>query len=175
MGIPQGKKPAARQCPPCPPPAPALLLEPGAGKSRFCCSFSSEPPIRSLPGDISLERTSSPSSPVPNVKQTGRQCSWKPCQLLGRASAPEERWEWGWGVRARGTFIGAQCHSHGCSGGPAGGWSSPRTSFQGQRCFSFSFRMASSLALVAAAVLRGKPSSSRPLAMLPPGFPELFP
>lgn len=95
----------------------------GAGKSCFCCSFSSEPPIRSLPGDISLERTSSPSppSPVPNVKQTGRQCSWKPPRLPRGASASEGRWEGGWGVRARGTFIGAQSHSHGCSGGPAEG------------------------------------------------------
>lgn len=111
-GIPQGKKPAARP-PPC--------FWSRAGKSRFCCSFSSEPPIRSLPGDISLERTPSPSSPVPNVKQTGRQCSWKPPRLLGGASASEGRWEGDWGVRARGAFIGAQSHSHGCSGGPAEG------------------------------------------------------
>lgn len=145
-----------------PPHHPRTVSGAGAGKSRSCCSFSSEPPIRSLPGDISLERTasSSSSSLVPNVNQTGRQCSWKRGRLMERG-------------------LGTQGHGHfywGAKSAPwrGGGGSFPGLSLQGQRCFSFSFRMASSLALVAAAVLRGNPSSSRPLAMLPPDFPEVF-
>lgn len=96
-------------------------------------------------------------------------------QLEARPAPP-------WGIGFRGKMergLGTQGHRDfywGAKSAPwrGSGWSFPGVSFQGQRCFSFSFRMASSLALVAAAALRGNPSSSRPLAMLPPDFPELF-